>query len=133
MLIQERYQQIVERFEAVARANLGKPGGIAEFCEAAGVTPRTLSRACHTVRGTTPVRHLRAIRLAAARQALMSADARAETITEVAMRFGFRELGRFAVSYRTEFGESPSQTLSRARSSLGLSREAVLGRLRDLP
>ena len=38
----------------------------------------------------------------------------AETVTDAAMRFGFRELGRFAVDYRAAFGESPSETLRRA-------------------
>jgi AraC family ethanolamine operon transcriptional activator len=34
-----------------------------------------------------------------------------ETVTAVAMRCGFRELGRFAAAYRATFGESPSETM----------------------
>jgi hypothetical protein len=30
------------------------------------------------------------------------------------MRWGFTHMGRFSVEYRLRFGESPSQTLSRA-------------------
>ena len=37
------------------------------------------------------------------------------TITEAAMRFGFRELGRFGVLYRNAVGERPSQTRQGAR------------------
>jgi transcriptional regulator GlxA family with amidase domain len=31
----------------------------------------------------------------------------------VALRCGFRELGRFAADYRAAFGENPSETLRR--------------------
>lgn len=33
------------------------------------------------------------------------------TVTDIASRWGFAHLGRFAVTYRARFGESPSQTL----------------------
>jgi AraC-like DNA-binding protein len=33
------------------------------------------------------------------------------TVSEIAMRFGFSELGRFSVEYRKVFGQSPSATL----------------------
>ncbi len=32
------------------------------------------------------------------------------TVTEVALRWGFYHLGRFAQEYRALFGQSPSQT-----------------------
>jgi transcriptional regulator GlxA family with amidase domain len=54
------------------------------------------------------------LRLSGARRALLSADCELTTVTEVAMCFGFVELGRFSVEYRRVFGESPSQTLCRA-------------------
>jgi AraC-like DNA-binding protein len=111
---QERYQQIAERFEQAARARIGRLERLADICEAIAVTARTLARAVRAVHGTTPSRHLRALRLAAVRQALCSAKEGAETVTDAAMRFGFRELGRFAADYRAAFGESPSETLRRA-------------------
>jgi transcriptional regulator GlxA family with amidase domain len=109
-----RHRQIVDRFEEVARANLDKPVPIAQLCELTAVSPRTVARAFRAVHGTTPSRYVHALRLAEARRALLAADAEGLSVTQVAMRCGFHELGRFAVHYRATFGESPSETLRRA-------------------
>jgi AraC-like DNA-binding protein len=122
---QERYQEIAGSFEEAARATLDSR--VSDLCEALAVSQRTLTRALRAVRHTTPSRHLRALRLSEARKALVSADAAAETVTQVALRFGFRELGRFAVDYRAAFGESPSDTL---RRSAAASRRKANGRRR---
>jgi hypothetical protein len=37
---------------------------------------------------------------------------------EVARRYGFSEIGRFAIRYRAFFGETPSATLRRPQSSM---------------
>lgn len=113
---QQHYQEIVDRLDEIARANLGGVGEISEICNVLAITQRTLARAVRSVHGTTPSRHLRGLRLAAVRQALASKDVAAETVTEIALRFGFHELGRFAVEYRATFGESPSETLQRANT-----------------
>ena len=46
------------------------------------------------------------------RAELASADPASTTITQVAMRFGFLHLGRFAGDYRRLFGVAPSETLA---------------------
>lgn len=51
-------------------------------------------------------------RMHLARRALRRA-AGGETVTDVATRYGFWQLGRFAVEYRALFGETPSATLRR--------------------
>ena len=109
----EGYRRIVDRFEEIARAHVDRSVAISELCRMCGVEQRALLRAFRAVRGTNPSGFLRAPRLARARQVLLSADAETESVTQVAMRFGFREPGRFAVEYRAKFGESPSETLRR--------------------
>jgi hypothetical protein len=47
------------------------------------------------------------------RSALRRADPTIVSVAEVARSYMFSELGRFAVTYRSIFGEMPSTTLSR--------------------
>ena len=61
----------------------------------------------------TPTRYLWLRRMHLARRALRMADPAASTVTEIATSYGFWELGRFSVTYRSLFGESPSASLRR--------------------
>ena len=67
--------------------------------------------AFYGVRGMSPKRCMLAERLEGARRALADARARPGTVTGVATRYGFYELGRFAGTYKDAFGETPSETL----------------------
>lgn len=107
-------QALVERAEQLALADLDEPLHISALCRALEVSERTLRKAFHRTHGVPPCRHLRMLRLSQARRALLSADGDHATVTEIATGFGFVELGRFSVEYRKIFGESPSETLSRA-------------------
>lgn len=78
-----------------------------------GVSQRTLEYAFRDELGTSPVRFIRRLRLHRVRRGLLAADPKADTVAEVAMSFGFYQLGRFAAEYRAVFGELPSATLAR--------------------
>ena len=114
-----RYPQIVEHFVRIARANFGNVVRIDDFCRLARANPRTVSRAFKVVHDTTPSRYLRELRLIEIRRVLLSGRNRT-SITHVATRFGFRELGRFSVLYRNKFGEAPSVT-----NDLSISRHEL--------
>jgi transcriptional regulator GlxA family with amidase domain len=51
-----RYRQIVERFIAAARANLGRGVGLAGLCRIVGVERRTVLRAFQAIHAQIPSR-----------------------------------------------------------------------------
>jgi AraC-like DNA-binding protein len=61
----------------------------------------------------SPMRYLWLRRMHFARRALRMADPAATTATDIATSYGFWELGRFSVAYRSLFGESPSAAIRR--------------------
>ena len=64
-------------------------------------------------RDTTPMAHLRALRLALARSELARAGRDGGSVTSVANAHGFGSLSRFAADYKARFHEQPSETLRR--------------------
>ena len=83
------------------------------LCENTGRSRRALELAFRQVVGLSPARYFRQARLEGAFRDLAHASSEQTTVTRVAMRWGFVELGRFAGTYRSWFGELPSQTLAR--------------------
>lgn len=91
------------------RANSDKPLRIRDIADHCHVTPRSLENGFRSFMDTTPLAYLRALRLEGVRQELRTAD-RPERISQIARRWGFVDLGRFAERYRIQFGELPSDT-----------------------
>ena len=109
-------RQIVKRLDAFLVEHLDEPIQMARLCDATGVSERSLRNACHQVCGTSPKRYLTLRRMEAVRHALESARPGEATVTRIATDYGFFELGRFAATYTSLFGERPSDTL-RAEAS----------------
>jgi AraC-like DNA-binding protein len=108
-----RHSWVIARFDELLEANRDWPVRLAEICEMTGVSDRTLRICCHEQLGMGPMRYMWLRRMHLARRALTRADRAAATVTEIATRFGFYELGRFSVEYRALFGELPSMSLRR--------------------
>ena len=104
-------QEVVERAEAYLRADAGRRVRLSKVCRILGLSERGLRNAFYDVRGMSPQRYLRAERLEKVRRALTQPNDQSITVTGVATRYGFYELGRFAATYRHAFGEAPSETL----------------------
>lgn len=81
----------------------------------ANVSLRALQAGFRRQLGMSPMEYLTEIRLSRAHAELVDADPTEVTTTEVAHRWGFTHLGRFAGAYRRKYGLAPSDTLRRAR------------------
>jgi AraC-like DNA-binding protein len=110
----ERHTNIMVRLEEAVADRTGDPLSISELCAAIGVPERTLRVCCTELLGMSPTKYLLMRRLNFVRTALQHADPTTTSVAEIARRYHFSELGRFAVTYRRIFGEVPSATLSRA-------------------
>jgi AraC-like DNA-binding protein len=89
--------------------------GIEALAELTGVSVRSLQYGFKNSIGMTPVQYLKQLRLQQAREKLLCYTGYDSGVTDIALQCGFRQLGRFAKSYKNAFGESPSDTLRRAR------------------
>jgi AraC-like DNA-binding protein len=106
-----RHAVVMRRLEELLEANPDRTLYLAELCVATGASDRTLRACCQEHLGMSPMRYLWLRRMHLARRALRVADPAAATVTEIATNYGFWELGRFSVAFRSLFGESPSAAL----------------------
>jgi AraC-like DNA-binding protein len=114
---------IVARFEELLAANYDRPFHLPEICAALDVSERTLRASCVEHLGMGPIRYLWLRRMHLAHRALVRTVPGTATVTDIATDNGFWELGRFAIAYRTLFGETPSTTLRRPAEHVQTSQE----------
>ena len=84
-----------------------------ELCSLVAESERTLRLCYAEFLGMSPAQNVLLRRLKEVRRALRDADPDIVNVGEVARRFGFTDLGRFAGRYRATFGDTPSTTLQR--------------------
>jgi AraC-like DNA-binding protein len=76
-----------------------------------GVGPRTLQKGFQQHLGMSPMEYVRDVRLRRAHEELRAADPSAESVADVARRWGFTHLGRFAAAHEAKYGQKPLRTL----------------------
>ncbi len=84
-----------------------------ELARAGNISVRTLHASFQRTFGMSPLAYVRQVRLDHVRAELISNRNPEVRVTEVAMRWGFFHLSRFAQQYKERFGESPSVTIRR--------------------
>ncbi|CAA0124511.1 Uncharacterised protein [BD1-7 clade bacterium] len=106
-----RRLQGVHRVIDYLREHAAELPTIPELCAIAGLSERSLEYGFKEYLSITPVRYLKLVRLNGARRDLMAGFGANLLVSDVALRWGFLEFGRFARDYRMLFEELPSTTL----------------------
>jgi AraC family ethanolamine operon transcriptional activator len=109
-----KYLKMVRQLDETLSRNLGATFYSHELARQLGISVRTLHNAVVSIRGRPLHDYIRLRRLWCVHQALVS-GAPAQ-IKAVALANGFWHPGEFSLSYRALFGETPSETLCRART-----------------
>ncbi|MEM7300039.1 MAG: helix-turn-helix transcriptional regulator [Pseudomonadota bacterium] len=103
---------IVHNAEEYMRDRAADGVSIADLSNAVGCSERSLFASFQKIRNESPLNYLRNIRLDRARQDLVIGDT---SVTDIAFKWGFSNLGRFSKLYAEKFEEKPSETLMRRR------------------
>lgn len=93
------------------RSNPERPWTVGELASAVSVSVRSLQEGFRRSLDASPMTYLQQVRLEMVHEELAAAAPGTQTVTEVAARWGFLHLGRFAAAYRAQFSERPSETL----------------------
>ncbi|MEW2555011.1 helix-turn-helix transcriptional regulator [Streptomyces zhihengii] len=107
----DAHTETLRRAMAYIEDNAHRPIGLADIATAVSVTPRAVQYAFRRHADTTPLAHLRRVRLGRAHTELLDAAPHSASVSAVAARWGFAHAGRFAAGYREIYGVSPSTTL----------------------
>lgn len=111
-----KHLQIMDVIDSVLMSDPARPIYSEALASAVGVSVRTLHNATVRLRGVSLHHYLRMRRLWMVRQRLLTGDPCLQ-VKSCALAFGFWHLGEFSSAYTSQFGELPSQTLTRARGA----------------
>lgn len=112
-----RLPSAARRARAYIDDNAHAPIAMTDIAQAARMSVRGIQYAFAREFQMTPSQYVRHVRLAQARTALMAGSPSAgDTVAAIARSSGFAHPARFAATYRSRFGENPSDTLNRPGS-----------------
>lgn len=94
-----------------AHKHAQSPLVLADLAAVAELSPRALQQGFQRVLGLSPMAYLRQARLEHVRTDLLAATPDDASVGEIARRWGFAHLGRFAAAYADRFGEYPHTSL----------------------
>lgn len=103
-------RRAIERIESWT----GEPFSVAAMARQVGVSTRTLQLGFRRFVGVTPAEYVRERRVEQL-HLLLSRAAPEASVTELMLRLGVSDFGRFAARYRRRYGLTPSQSLLRSR------------------
>ncbi len=109
-------RRMLSRVRDYLQAHTDRCVTVHELCMQLGSSPRALQDCFRNYVGLSPKAYLKAVKLNEARRELRRIDSAHTSVSDVAVRYGFWHLSRFAADYRWLFGELPSETLRRRQA-----------------
>lgn len=106
-------QGLIEATAELVRSNPAHRWTVGELANELAVSVRSLQHEFQISIGVPPSRYVRDLRLEWIRTDLIAAGPRETTVSRLAAKWGFTDLGRFAQAYRERFQENPSDSLRR--------------------
>ncbi|MGV2909241.1 helix-turn-helix transcriptional regulator [Achromobacter sp. AGC25] len=113
-LVERRHHHLISACERLVLSGEDADVAMAEIARRSGYSLRSLELIFRRSVGMTPGRWFMTARLNGALRDLLT-DGQS-SVSEVATKWGFRHMSRFAQYFRQAFGESPRDTLRRVRS-----------------
>ncbi len=104
-------QNLVKCAEGYMRDRLFEPITLTDICQELDQSQRSLYYAFQEYFGLPPMKYLKILRLHGVRRTLKKAVPQTNTVSKIAMNYGFWHLGQFSADYKKMFGETPSTTL----------------------
>ena len=112
----ERYRQLpmsehrlIERIRQHVLRNIVQDISIEDLSKVCRLSRKSIYNLCRRELGMTPLSYIRCLKLDSVYSELKQDD-RVRNVTEVALKYGFTNLGRFSAQYKEYIGELPSQT-----------------------
>ncbi len=96
--------------------NLNQSLNLDDLVKVTKISARSLFMAFKKFRGTSPMAFVRTERLHKVRTELLNSDSKTTTVTDVALKWRFLNLGSFSALYANKYGEKPSYTLRQRMS-----------------
>lgn len=103
--------QIVRDATEYAMSHASEPIMVSDLCEKLNISRRMLNYSFQDALDLNPVQYLRSLRLNGVRRELRDPDGSGLQIRDIAAKWGFWHMPRFAAEYRALFGELPSETI----------------------
>lgn len=113
LAVEQRHYQLIAACERLVLSGEAADVALTEVARRSGYTLRSLEMIFRRSVGMPPGRWFMTARLNGALRDLLTCDS-VFTVSEIAMKWGFRHMSRFAEYYRRTFGELPSETLARS-------------------
>lgn len=113
----DRAAQVTSKAVAYIESHKRQLLRVSQICAALGVGQRTLELSFKKHLGISPKQFLKSMRLLGCQQQLLEADPEYCCVNQIAADWGYWHMSQFARDYQLTYGELPSHTLRRSKTS----------------